>query len=364
MKTDISEENDLLKWSDLWSRSIILKWSFEANDLDHFFDLDLRSRSFKKWTFTTLDRMKTAVVHWEYITHLSSQVGPLLRRRVGTSLFERLQLGHRRRHQRGRRSGLVLILILMPRDLDPASRWRRTNGMLLWRQRRRRWRCRTASLRHGSKPGRHQHFAVVHRSPACSNASYFGIVIKADLKMRSEMTLNKSKQAQESAINYANYAQQLHVLCDHLHYGEVQHACASRICRRRRLWARCIVSCIWPVCDSARPSSSRGRRRRMGVPDPPRPSPATFLTCSFIPREDEIVIWDSFTLVRFTVCFFINELKCQTSWQKNWTSSGPNRPAAAIRGAIFQDLWLHRTNFSLMLEDGEHPVEIWFVVRR
>ena len=38
---DISQVNDLLKWCDLWSRSIISKWSFEANDLDHFFDLDL-----------------------------------------------------------------------------------------------------------------------------------------------------------------------------------------------------------------------------------------------------------------------------------------------------------------------------------
>ena len=48
MKTDISGENDLLKWSDLWSRSIILKWSFESSDLDHFFDLDLW-KNLVKW---------------------------------------------------------------------------------------------------------------------------------------------------------------------------------------------------------------------------------------------------------------------------------------------------------------------------
>ena len=46
------------------------------------------------------------------------------------------------------------------------------------------------------------------------------------------------------------------------------------------------------------------------------------------------------------------------------TSSGPNRPAAAIGGVIFQDLWLRGTNFTLLLEDSEHPVEIWFIVRR
>ena len=54
MKTAISQVNDLLKWSDLWSRSIISKWSFEDNDLDHFIYLDLLSRSFEKWSFFQL----------------------------------------------------------------------------------------------------------------------------------------------------------------------------------------------------------------------------------------------------------------------------------------------------------------------
>ena len=33
----ISEENDLFKWSYLWSGLIIFKWSFEAIYLDDFF---------------------------------------------------------------------------------------------------------------------------------------------------------------------------------------------------------------------------------------------------------------------------------------------------------------------------------------
>ena len=59
---------------------------------------------------------------------------------------------------------------------------------------------------------------------------------------------------------------------------------------------------------------------------------------------------------------FLNYPNLIKSSYNSKTSSGPNRPAAAIGGVIFQVLWLHGTNFSSLLEDYEHPDFCWQIL--